>query len=78
MIILSASEVLDLIDPCDPDNLTHLGQGVYRASWIRPVPPMEPVILRRTPGITIREDVIDERGWCFITFTVDRTRPAER
>lgn len=32
-VILTASEVLALIDPVDPDRVTHLGAGVYEAKW---------------------------------------------
>jgi hypothetical protein len=32
-VILTASDVLALIDPVDPDSVTHLGAGVYEAKW---------------------------------------------
>lgn len=32
--VLSPWEVLELLDPVDPDNLLHLGGGVYEARWM--------------------------------------------
>ena len=31
--ILSTAEVLEIIEPVDPDKLTHQGDGVYEARW---------------------------------------------
>lgn len=33
-IILAPVEVLERIAPLDPDNLSHLGEGIYRATWM--------------------------------------------
>lgn len=33
-IIIAPVEVLERIAPVDPDNLLHLGEGIYRAIWI--------------------------------------------
>ena len=32
--ILSVEEVLEIIAPLDPDQLRHLGRGVYEAKWV--------------------------------------------
>lgn len=32
--IISAGDVLEIIDPVDPDNVFHLGDGIYEARWM--------------------------------------------
>lgn len=32
--IVPPGEVLGIIEPVDPDNLVHLGNGIYEARWI--------------------------------------------
>jgi hypothetical protein len=33
-VILTPAEVCEIIFPADPDNIAHVGQGLYRARWI--------------------------------------------
>jgi hypothetical protein len=33
-VILTPAEVCEIIFPVDPDNIAHVGQGMYRARWI--------------------------------------------
>lgn len=32
--ILSPGDVLEIIEPLDPDNLLHVGNGVFEARWL--------------------------------------------
>jgi len=52
--ILPVSELLPLIEPVDPDNLYHTGQGIYRAIWLtKNINNWELYVLQHTDRITI-------------------------
>jgi hypothetical protein len=42
-VILTPAEVCEIISPADPDNIAHIGQGLYRARWIGAVVPADDV-----------------------------------
>jgi hypothetical protein len=42
-VILTPAEVCEIISPADPDNIAHIGQGLYRARWIGTVVPADDV-----------------------------------
>jgi len=73
-VILTVSKVLELIDPVAPDNLQHVGQGLYRAKWGPGVPTSgELLILTRTPRIEIIGSPYTPDGlpgWTSIDFMV--------
>jgi hypothetical protein len=74
-LIISVTKILELIDPVDPDQVQHLGEGVYEAKWAPPILEMEIEVLRRTPGIEIISDVLEPLpGWAAIRFTVQEER----
>jgi hypothetical protein len=74
MIILTESEVLCLIDPADPDNVQHIGKGVYEALWSPATPAaMDIELLRRTERISIVAEPFNPPHlpeWTAIHFTV--------
>lgn len=76
-IIIPTSQVLDLIDPVDPDNLRHVGAGIYEALWCPPVLEMDIEVLKRTPRVEIKGEVFEPEllpGWAAIRFTIQEDR----
>jgi hypothetical protein len=67
--ILPPADVLEIIDPVDPDQLFHVGQGVYRASWIDNEQ-MEVYLLQHTPRVQVL-DVFPFNSGVAVTFTVE-------
>lgn len=70
------SEVLALIAPCDPDNLTYIGNGEYRATFIPGFGPMDIEILRATPGVVITKEAHEPAhlvlpGWIAVHFALE-------
>jgi len=74
-LILPGAQVLEIISPADPDNLQHLGNGIYYASW-SPVNPhaVDVENLRHTPRVRIvKEPFWPEQlpdGWIAVHFTL--------
>ena len=74
-----ATDVLEFIDPVDPDSLHSFGGGTWLACWIPGVGEMEIEILRRTPGVVITSDAHEPthlgdgtlKGWLAVRFIVD-------
>jgi hypothetical protein len=73
-LILPATEVLQHIEPVDPDRIQHVGNGVYELLWFPPILEMDIEVLRRTPGVTIVEEFEPANlpGWTGVRFTLDR------
>lgn len=74
---LAGTEVFALIDPADPDNLTPIENGEWRATWSPSTPhAMDVEIIRRTEGVTITKEPhtpthLDLPGWMAIHFKID-------
>lgn len=62
-VILSNVEILSLVDPADPDNLIHEGNGVYVARWLvlsdngESSPFSDAWIIAETPGVEVIEEL---------------------
>lgn len=71
--ILTVSQVLELIAPVDPDNVHHVGQGVYEARWLRdhPASAVECFLLARTPQISADEPTTWPNGTVIVRFRVE-------
>lgn len=72
MRLLTASEVLEIIDPVDPDSLQCF-KGTWMAKWHPPVLGGDIEALKRTPGIEIVKDEYEPEnlpGWVAILFRV--------
>ncbi len=52
-VILSTFDILEIIDPIDPEKITHVGEGIYRALWCPPVPTGQVGALQDTDRITV-------------------------
>ncbi|MCP5098735.1 MAG: hypothetical protein GY943_24555, partial [Chloroflexi bacterium] len=52
-VILSPTDVLEIIDPIVPKNLKHVGEGLYRALWCPPMPMDQVQALQDTARITV-------------------------
>ncbi|MCG3207136.1 MAG: hypothetical protein FOGNACKC_00736 [Anaerolineae bacterium] len=71
--MLSPAQVLELIDPVDPDKLMQTAPGVWTAQWHPPVLGGDLEALRRTPGIDIVKDEYEPEGlpgWVAVKFVV--------
>ena len=76
MQLLSGSDVLEKIDPVDPDNLQREGTtDIWVAKWCPPILEGDLEALRRTPGIKIESegDSTELKGWYEVRFTVEDT-----
>ena len=74
-LILSASEVAEIIEPADPDNLQHLGSGVYEAKWSpeNPATDLDVTLLPYVPRISVLGNAYEPEhlpGWIAVKFTV--------
>lgn len=72
-VILPPADVLQLIDPIDPDTLQHIGNGVYEARWFPPVPQEQIEALRAAEIVTVSEPFVPDglpSGWTAVRFTV--------
>ena len=74
--LLTASEVLRLIEPADPESLrVERSTGTWTAKWCPPIPGADTEALRRTPGVTIVRDEYEAGeglyGWIAVDFTID-------
>lgn len=71
-MLLSPSDVLEKIDPVDPDNLQRSGH-VWTAKWCLPVLEGDIEALRRTPGVNIIKEYQPDNlpGWAAIDFTIE-------
>lgn len=72
-MLLTGTDVLEIIDPVDPDNLQPFN-GVWVAKWAPPVLGGDIEALRRTPGVTIVKDEYEPDnlpGWSAIDFIVN-------
>jgi len=70
---LTGSQVLEIIDPVDPDNLQSFTPGVWTAKWCPPVLGGDIEALKHTPGIEIVKDEYEPKnlpGWVAIDFVV--------
>ncbi len=52
-VILSTFDILEIIDPIDPEKITHVGGGIYRALWCPPVPMDQVGALKNTARIKV-------------------------
>lgn len=71
MMLLSSAQVLELIEPVDPDNLQPTGSGTWLAKWAPPILEGDLEALRRTPGIEIIQERELFSGWLAVEFRID-------
>lgn len=72
-IVLSGSDVLAIIDPVDPENLAHMGNGIYRAMWCPPIPCLDVELLQHTKRVQIEKQAYEPAwlpGWLAVHFTI--------
>lgn len=46
-----SDDVWSLISPSIPDCLEYLGDGIYQATWWKPVPRMDVELMKMIPGV---------------------------
>lgn len=74
-IIMSVTDIFKIIEPADPDSISHIGNGYYEASW-SPANPheMDIALIRGTEGITITHEPFRPEnmpnGWWSIEFAI--------
>ncbi len=71
-MLLTGTEVLEMIEPADPDNLQFFNDR-WVAKWAPPILGGDIEALKHTPGITITRNEYEPEGlpgWAAIDFTV--------
>jgi hypothetical protein len=69
----TGAQVLEIIDPVNPDNLYMIGPNIFEAKWGPPVLMMDIEILRGTPGIVVLGEPFEPEhlpGWLAVHFAV--------